>query len=227
MRIQWSLLTLLLLTAVVATWTAGYRMRSGTERLQERIDVLSTIGGELLVVDPEQYAIIECAPKVRDDQLWEVWLPKPGRFELKFLTRGIDLQRPPSQTRSDVDPSNVQVVTLNPGRYRLKLEMQKKGDIWHIALLANGEQIIQVEEKADWHGGGHSTMHDGDPRVSRQQSTEQPLEVLNRTHLFSLGKDESQTTRHEPDELGSGLRIWIERSIATEDESASSQNIAP
>lgn len=205
-KLQWNLLTLLLLTATVATWASYLRMRTETERLQAENKVLATIGAELSVQDQGQFARIKVPQEWFDDHRWDVWLPEGNAYWLNIASRGID---PQGSRRAFPEPNGR--IPMDAGRHLVQLETKKKADTsWQLVLTCDDDQVLQIDETSDWKPVvGTSTYSDGDPHKSSQHPVDQPLPILWRVHHVGDGKGGSAA----PDDSASGVVVWISRRL--------------
>src|SRR5690606_13028559 len=70
-RWQWSVTTLLLLTAVVAAWVGWWQVRKQSVRLRSQIQAMQRLQRRLVIDDPQQFAIIEEHETWYDEDRWQ------------------------------------------------------------------------------------------------------------------------------------------------------------
>lgn len=219
-KVQWNLLTILLLTAAVATWTSFLRILSETERLKAENRMLVSIAAELLIRDPEQYALIKVPPVWFDDHRWDLWLPQGNEYWLNFASRGID---PQGSLRRYPDPTKR--IRIGAGRHRIELRTRKKPDAaWQLELTCDDNNKLMIDETADWKPVvGTSTYTDGNPHQSSQHSIDRPLLILRRVHHIADGEGGSAA----PDSLASGVVLWVSRKTSSETDGRSENSQKP
>ena len=205
-RLQWSLQTLLLLTAVVAVWVAYFRLRQQIPPLEQKIDVLQQMARELIVDDEGQIAVVMLPQMWYDESRWEIYLPE-GQYVMRLATRQIDDQLVTLVLGRDkeVFPPAVGQTPVSGGRHRIELMRSEDGSGREITVLVDDRPVIEAEESADWWPGHGST---GGSQFSScaQRSAHEPLVLFRRRFSRQL-KGGRCVTPKGPTE---GLMLWIE-----------------
>lgn len=191
--LQWSLRTMLLLTAVVAVWVAHFHLRSENSRLAREVTSMTRLSPELVVEDERQIAAVLLPQLSSQGTRWDIYLPE-GDYLLRLATRGIDEQ--------GFAPL-VDETSIRPGKHRLELLRYEEGESWRIAVTIDGRRSIDVEEELKW---DTSDMANTDnPFVDcKQVPADEPVVLYRRraafqgTNLLALGPV-------------NGILLWIER----------------
>ncbi len=201
-RLQWSLQTLLLLTAAVAVWVAYVPLRQQIRRLEREIDAMQEMAGELIVEDSEQIAVVMLPQMWYDESRWEIYLPE-GEYVMRLATRRID-----TRTREIDKKGLAHVVGESPisaGRHRIELLRSEDGRGQEITVLFDDRPVIEAEEAADWDPGCGSV---GGSPIGRcaERPADEPLVLFHRRFQKRL-KNGGSTSPKGPTE---GLMLWIE-----------------
>lgn len=200
-RWQWNLKTLLLLMAVIATWTAYVRTTHLNQRLRGEVDDLRELAGELVVTDPNQFAIVNTPEQWFGDNRWEVYLPPGAQYVLKLGERELDSAGLPGVTQS---------VRLSPGRRQVQLEQVQRDDHSEVNVEVDGRVVITAREPRDapkYRALGAYTR-------SQQFPTSKPL-ILVSSRLFGRAArplpPPARRGSTEPQGPSNGMTLWIEK----------------
>lgn len=194
--LQWSLQTLLLLTAVVAVWIGYFRYRLDIPRLEQEIDAMRQMASELIIEDPQLVAAVKLPELWMDEQRWDIHLPE-GKYKIRLATREIG--------KEGLAPA-IAEAPIDAGRHQIKLQKEEVDDGWRIVVLLDDQPLLQVAEKPDWNpGDGYEGS--GVSTTSRQFSPNAAVELHRRrfVHQTKAGPYEA------PEEPAEGLLLWIER----------------
>jgi hypothetical protein len=195
-RLQWSLQTLLLLTAAVAVWVAYFRLRQQIPRLEQEIDSLEQMARELIVEDEEQIAVVMLPQMWYDESRWDIYLPE-GKYVMRLATRRIG--------EKGLAPA-VRQTPIRGGRHRVELMRSDDGAGREITVLVDDRPVIEAEEGASWDPRGHSG---GGSEFGKcvQRPADEPL-VLFRRRFHRRSKGGGSVAPKGPTK---GLMLWIER----------------
>jgi hypothetical protein len=194
--LQWSLQTLLLLTAVVAVWTGYLHYRREIPQLEQEIEAMRWMTRELIVEDPHQAAVVKLDELWMDDHRWDVYLPE-GTYVIRLATRKIGKQYPSPVTAE---------APIAAGRHRIELQRDKGEEGWKITVLVDDEPSIETAETPDW-DPGHGSEGSGGFSISTQLPPDKPID-LHRLRFKQATKPGQYKAPQEPTE---GLLLWIER----------------
>jgi hypothetical protein len=195
-RWQWSLRTLLLLTAAIAGWTAYVQVGRQSEVLRQEIDRMEAVARKLVVNDPRQFAVVEQPQVWRNDDRWHVFLPPGGAYRLKLATREVDMANFPEAPWQH---------SLEPGRHEIAFRLDIESS--RLAVDIDGEQVIEASEGGGWNASawsGHGGYYE---RVQQMPVSEPLLLVRRRFNIPSVGGG-SQSAPPGPVD---GILLWIER----------------
>ena len=205
-RLQWSLQTLLLLTAAVAVWVAYVRLRQQIPRLEQEIDSLGQMARELIVEDEEQIAVVMLPPMWYGESRWEIYLPE-GEYVMRLGTRQIDDQLTSLVLGPDKErfPPAVGETPIGAGHHRIELMRSEEWRGREITVLLDDRPVIEAEEEPDWNTGGTST---GASEIGDcvQRPAHEPL-VLYRRRFYLRQKGGQYVAPKGP---AKGLMLWIE-----------------
>ena len=177
---QFSIRTLLLLTAAIAVWTAFVTNYRQNKFLETRIAAMRPLARELLIEDPHRIAVVKLDELWYDENTWDLYLP-PGQYRLFLATDEID----------DKDLAPVRVSTLLAGgRHRLAFDQQREEAAWRLSVRDDDAEILTVKEPLEWNpargssGGGHFSQ-------CAQLPIDQPVILFRRR--FSRGTGDAVT----------------------------------
>lgn len=195
-RWQWSLLTLLLLMAVVGSWSAWYQTRSRNDWYRRQIDMLQDLAGGLVVNDPERIAAVEVPPMWYSEKRWEVYLPEGYDYRLKAATAGIGERQFPDAERE---------VPLAAGRRVIGLLEADQRDFSQFSVEVDGQRVWPAIGPV-MRSGSTSSQSDTAER-SQQFPLDQPL-VLKRLRYADESQPRAPNTPTQWSDQG--LLLWIE-----------------
>lgn len=205
-RTRWSLFTLLLLTTVVATWSAFFRTRHENIRLRGAIQTMQAELRILRIEYLDRVAIMRLPETWYDETKWELAIPSEeavasggATYKLCLATR--DIGEPKKQF-----PPAAEFI-LPPGRHQLELKTVREGDVWRVIALLDDQSVIENTEPANWnpgHGGARSgaTMEQSFQPRDTSKSVELYREV------FSVAQPNGGFGR--PDQPSYGVLMWLE-----------------
>jgi hypothetical protein len=193
---QWSLLTLLLLTAAVAVWVGYFRYRYEIPALEQEIDQMKRMVRELIVEDPQQIAVVKLAEMWMDDQRWDIHLPE-GEFVIRLATRQIG--------KAGLAPVAAEA-PIDSGRHQVELQKNDSEDGWRITVLVDDRPAIEAAEEAGWYPG-RGSEGPGGITICEQQPPERPVEL----HRHRFSQRTKSGTYKAPEEPTNGLLLWVER----------------
>ena len=192
---QWSLQTLLLLTAVVAVWVAYFHLRQQIGRLEQEVDSMQQMARELIIEDREQIAVVMLPQMWMDQSRWDIYLPE-GKYVIRLATRQIDQKglAPP-----------VEQTPIPAGQHRIELMRSDEGAGRQLTVTVDDRPVIEAEEDSGWDPGGASS---GGSQIGNceQRSAQQPL-VLFRRRFYRPSKGGQNVPPKGPSE---GWMLWIE-----------------
>lgn len=193
---QIGLRTLLLLTAAVAVWLTHLKNRHDIADLTQKITAMRPLAHELFVDDPSQIAVVKQEERWYDQNDWKVHLP-PGGYRLCLATQDIN--------NDGLAPINSSA-PLAAGTHDLALEQSRtKNKDWRMVVTTNGEEVLRVEEPADWNPG-HGSSGGGQFSKSTQLPPDKPMVLFRRRFMVPT----SATGYSTPMGPGPGLLLWIE-----------------
>jgi len=194
-RFQFSLRIILLVTAVVAVWTAEIVNRREIPFLQRRIAAMRPIARELSIKDPAKIAVVKCEELWYDENEWDVYLPE-GKFELKVATQEIDDRNQPAEYKS---------VFLPSGQFRLAITQQKTDTGWRVSVTKDDQEILTADEPPEWYPASGSSGG-GNFSVSETLEETTPVVLFRRRFTRPLNKTSNQV----PKDPCEGVLLWIE-----------------
>jgi hypothetical protein len=196
--LRFNLRLLLLLTAVIAVWTAVVTNYLAIRPLSRKVQELHPFAGELLVEDPAQ-AAVNLKSRLLGEEEWDIYLP-PGYYKIVLATQNID--------RTGLAPSDL-YAPLQGGKFNLVLTQRRSSEGWELRVTKDGEQILGWIEPSEWSEFA-SFLHEEELLRTGQHNPSKPLVLLRRKfHLINPQSGQSVTTT-APAGPGPGVQLWIE-----------------
>ncbi len=194
--LQWSLQTLLLLTAVVAVWVGYLRYRLEIPRLEREIDAMKRMAAELIVEDPQRVAAVMLPAVWMDEPRWDIHLPD-GVYVMRLATREIDKTGlAPTLGESPIDA----------GRHLIELQKSDDEDGWRFTVLVDDRSTLEAKEKPDW-DPVRASEGGAEFAICTQLPPDEPV-VLYRRRFQRTSKNGQSVIPEGPTE---GVMLWIER----------------
>lgn len=192
---QFSLRTLLLLTAAVAVWIGIFVTRRETQRLNIDAQQLRPLARELFVDDPQQIAVIKRLEEWYDENIWDLHLPQAMR--LCVASREID---------DKGTPPIMKEVAIPAGRRAVEIRSDRLPDkSWRTIVLLDGAEVLAVDEPADWNAGRGSSGG-GAFSTSTQLPANKTVELFRRRFMVET----SPGISNSPNGPANGLMLWLE-----------------
>lgn len=194
---QWHMSTLLLVLTAIAIGMATYKTTRDSARLQHEIAVMQPLTRELVVTNPQQFAVVQPNQEWYDDSRWHVYLPAAGSYQLKLATREI--------ADKGVAPASWQY-PIRPGRHELSFIKEKLPDSrTRLVISVDDVPVIDAVEEADWSAnpGFSGEVFDDE---TRQLPTKDALVLMRRRYMLRQPDGSSST----PQSPAFGILIWIE-----------------
>ncbi|MGY8769344.1 MAG: hypothetical protein ACKVH8_13080 [Pirellulales bacterium] len=195
--LQFSVLTIMLLTAAVGVWVAQIQTTEQTEQMRLEIPSLQKAARELIITDPNQYAAVQHPMIWNNDFRWRIYLPEDHQYQLAFATEEID-------SNNLVEPFDTKVI--EPGEYELELQYEKeKDDSFRITVLLDKEVIFEKLHPAGWNDNSGSS---GSSNISDsvQRDVDAPLEIM-RTRFHQRDEKGNTSSAKGPT---NGILIWLD-----------------
>jgi hypothetical protein len=202
---QFSLLSLLALTAVIAIGTAvGSAYRKNRSLVQQRDELLS-LSSRLQVDNPDELASSEI-PRVADDfYSWNIHVPNGQEYELRLGAGDISEYGIPPIVSSVRIPAGRHRVTLHSG--------DSPSEEFRYVVYIDGKQAMEKTMGSDWLPGGWSSAS-GMSWPREPVLTPAPLQLSARSYRPRLefgdgpgryfnGQSDNFVTRR-------GYRLWID-----------------
>ena len=144
--IQLSSLHLVGLVTIAALWSAYYRYKGETERMQAELISFQDFNPVLIIQDVNELAVLEEPSLWQHEKTWQVYVPESGRYEL-FAT---EAQEPAETTQ----------LPLSGGRHRITFRnaypsRQQNGQtVFHrLLFIVDGEETVFWENPIEQLGG--------------------------------------------------------------------------
>ena len=207
---QFSLLTILLLSAAVATSFSAWRSVSALSRIEAQLTSLRLVACELKIDDPSKFAAVRKPNERYRAHSWDVYLPPQDSTEPYEVCLAIEKIAPafgPRATR-DLPTLPNETFALKPGRHRLEVSHHVGKEKGHEILVKLDEQeVIKISRPYDWQ---KMTGHGSRPvSLSDQQDTDEPLILLHRVFMVPVAG--SPTSSMAPNDPSNGIRLWIRK----------------
>ena len=140
-RVRISLLHVFLVVACCAIWIARMNLAEEKLHLESRLPGLREAARELVVPRPEMLAAVGKLP-LREEKLWEVYVPPQGSFELRLASESIEEHN---------IPEAYEAVPLSPGRHEIELRGVVRPEESDLQLIVDGRVAVDVGGKLRTH----------------------------------------------------------------------------
>ncbi len=204
--LQFSLLSILLLTVAIAVWLAYRRTLQETAQMRRELPGLREVARELIVADPERYAVVQHHQNWMVDFRWRVHLPQGRPYTLSLETHKISPNNSGSFSGSVSSGPAAETCEIDPGEHELELQKNRREDqSWQVLVLVDGEVVMEKTLPEEWEPSMGSA---GGSRVSGsvQQDIEQPLILFHRRFVIIDDKG----IRRTPSYPSNGIALWID-----------------
>ena len=201
---SFSLLTILILTAVIALGTAlGMTLRKN-QSLKRRFEELSALSGRLEVEDERRLDSAEM-PRIADDYFsWQVHVPKQDRFELRLGIGEMSKNGVPPLVGSVPIPAGQHRVTLYTG--------DSTDDDFLYRVYLDGKQVIEERMGRMWMPEGWS-MARGMGWIGSINRSPYSLQLASETYTADRDFGQSNYFNGQSDNYVTrkGYRLWIDQ----------------
>ncbi|NND96044.1 MAG: LapA family protein [Pirellulaceae bacterium] len=198
-QVQFSLSTILLLIAAIASWLGYYKLRYDSAELQREIDAMRTLAQELIVSDVEMFAAVQRQAEWYGEDAWDVHIPATRPYEVKLATENIGLPQKAINTRS---------APIDAGTRTLQLRTDNSGDDVVIRVLIDGQTAIEEHKPRSWQQSVGSSGHCVTQIFQRDPNV--PL-VLRET-TYKIRRPDGDVITPEP---ARGIQFWIEPTVSS------------
>jgi hypothetical protein len=204
---QFSLLSLLALTAVIAIGMAvGLAYRKNRSMVQQRDELLS-ISSRLQIDNADELASSEIPPVASDFHSWNIHVPEGQEYKLRLGVGDVS---------ENGIPPNVSSVRIPAGRHRVTLHSgDSPSEEFRYVVYIDGKQSIEKTMGSDWMPSGWSSASGvswpREPVLSpaplqlSARSYKPKLEFGNGQGHYFNGQSDNFVTRK-------GYRLWIDDS---------------
>ncbi|MGI9473681.1 MAG: hypothetical protein ACR2NZ_19215 [Rubripirellula sp.] len=193
-KLQFSLLTLLLLATTCAVWIGDWRLRHRIQLYQTQLPALRNLARELTVGNPSEIAVVSPHADWPDDYRWKLHAPPSPPLKLNLQLRDID----------NLEFGKVsQSIDVRPGDHDVILHYHKKDGSWHIDVEIDRETVMTATMPEHWNLGRGSS---GGNVISQLESNASlPLELFRRRFMIPTGRSSSIV----PDGGCDGVLLWL------------------
>lgn len=199
-RVQFNLLSILLFICVCAVWIAYGSVYQETRKIEQQLPGLRAIARELIVEDPNQFAVVTRLPTMYGELIWDIYVPDlPDRT----VTIEVAMDEIPYRSKDASVMSSLKSARLDPGKHKIEL-LYQVDEVAKLTVLIDDEPAIEIERAKDWID---STGHSSDSGVSAL-SQSYPVDKAISLHRrrFSLQGNANGGS----DESDSGIWLWID-----------------
>lgn len=208
MKSQFSLSTVLILMAVIASWLGYWTTLQRTEEVESELRGLQNVARELKIDDPNQYAIVQRLLRKNKSRSWDLFIPNNGSFEL-CLKLGGDLvtEQASPNNRNDWKPNRT--ISIQPGRHKIELFRDQTPEALLVKIWVDDNVVIDMKRKHSGLPTGsmifssstqQSTTGSND---SVQQKTDQQFKIFNEVYHLSTTPGAIQQPTPE------SVLVWI------------------
>ena len=198
---QFTLLTVLLLTAAIASWLGYFNARESRRRDQHDVQSLQLLARELEITHPSQYAAAMQLETYVGESIWNVYLPPGHTYQLKLALES--LPTPFGATEAAFPSINSsQQIQLRSGKQKIELKVVRQKEGATIQVLVDGVLSLDLKRDAQWSQSSSS----GSSGISmpKQQEINKPLILRHHTVTTPPAPASENGAR--------GELLWIEKS---------------
>ncbi|TWT76744.1 hypothetical protein CA13_72420 [Planctomycetes bacterium CA13] len=211
-RWQFSLLTILLLVALVAVVVAFHRIHDKRELTERKVRVLQALACELTVDDPSKIVVIKRLPTLSDELIVGVYLPelkKPARINRLCLSLENILSYPNSRS---VYPTPNNSFHLTPGEHWIELHCTKQGkgessSQYVIEALVDGRGVMKEIRDSSWQPVDSCANYSTLKSVSQSFTAGQRIKLY---HRRNYERTQSEAGFSVQNESNNGILLWID-----------------
>ncbi len=205
--LQFSLLSILLLTVAIAVWLAYRRTLQETAQMRRELPSLREVARELIVADPERYAVVQHHQMSMADFRWRIHLPQGRPYKLALATHNISPNNSGSLSSGSVSSGPAAATCeISSGEHELELQKNRREDqSWQVLVLVDGEVVMEKTLPEEWEpsmGSAGGSWVSG----SVQQDVEQPLVLFRRRFVIIDNTGIRRTPRYP----SNGIALWID-----------------
>ncbi|MCB9926974.1 MAG: hypothetical protein H6822_32850 [Planctomycetaceae bacterium] len=207
-RLRFSLLNLLTLTALIAVGTAiNLAYRKNHLMVRQRDDLLS-LSSQLKIDNKDELASSEMPSVASDFHSWNVHVPNGQAYELRLGMGAVS---------ENGIPPIVGGVRISAGRHRVTLHAgDSPGEEFRYVVYVDGKQAIDKKMGSDWMPGGWSSAS-GISWPRQPNLSPAPLQLFSRSYTprYDFGKGHHFNGQSDDYLTRMGYRLWIDHQDRT------------
>jgi hypothetical protein len=198
---HFSLLSLMLLIAVVACWSAFWQSYRKVQQLRLQLPALRDLHRELEVDDPTRFAAVRKLEAGYDDLRWEVYLPEGHDYRLSLATDDLPFT---NSSEEFLLPAKFQDVAIAAGRRSIELLISRGEQAPAVRVEVNGTAEFDQQKAEHWTTDG-SRSGGSLIQTGQTSSTDEPLV------LFRQFFEPKSGAGFGKQETYNGVMLWIEQ----------------
>ena len=207
-RPTFNLVSILLLTALVATWLTYFRLKEETRAIVDHTSILADMSRELFVEDDMKFAMIGFPGDWwKGTVSLDVFLPEAHDYEIHVATNDI-----PPVTVAAL-PADSESASLAHGRYRISIREEHDEDNSGFAcVLVDGKEVLRSTEENWRRIDKESSGKTNDswvplPTKTVSKSLDYPMFLYRKTFDVPFRRRRSKVPRAP----GPGILVWIRK----------------
>ena len=200
-RLRFGMLDILLMMAVIATWTACLNARRAIPELEAEVALMQAMTSDVQIIDDSQLCIRELPGLYHNIQGWKYFLPEGARQELRFATE---------QINDEGDPARYEAIPLPTGVHSLHLKYQHLSDGEFVAqMFLDREEVLRVTHPQGWAESGSSSSSGNTSATTKAFALTERL-LLRRMKLHARHPQKKYLSNGLPEDYDSkGALLWI------------------
>ena len=201
---QFSLLTVLLVTAVVAIGIVYFDNQAKIATIRNQLNGLEAIDRSLVIDDPNKVYVVGRMATRFGECIYDIHVPETPKFQLHLALDQVDQKDLALPTKS---------ILLRPGKCSIEIRQMDGDTTSVIQVLVDEKVVIKETRDKDWNPRKGSS---GSGDISHLEQFDVDATVVLYRKRFMV--DQGNGTSSAPNGPGAGVLLWLEPSPSADRE---------